>query len=115
MDPHYHRRAFCVSSTLGSQTELEAFVSPSSMEEQAAREAQASAEEHRRRLANRQRLRELRIKRLRAKVGSFGLRFASTNLYWLFISLFGFVVVNVFVVVAWVGLVSVKETVMRFF
>lgn len=38
------------------------------MEEQAAREAQASAEEHRRRLANRQRLRELRIKRLRAKV-----------------------------------------------
>lgn len=43
-------------------------MSSSSMEEQAAREAQASEEEHRRRLANRQRLRELRIKRLRAKV-----------------------------------------------
>ncbi|CAM9451788.1 unnamed protein product [Ectocarpus sp. 6 AP-2014] len=39
----------------------------SAMQEQAAREAQASAEEHRRRLDNRQRLRELRIKRLRAK------------------------------------------------
>eukprot|EP00903_Cladosiphon_okamuranus_P011632 g10941.t1 len=47
--------------------EVEAFVSASSMEEQVAREAQASEEEHRRRLANRQRLRELRIKRLRAK------------------------------------------------
>lgn len=43
-------------------------MSTSSMEEQVAKEAQASEEEHRRRLANRQRLRELRIKRLRAKV-----------------------------------------------
>ncbi|CAM9378289.1 unnamed protein product [Ectocarpus fasciculatus] len=46
---------------------LETCVSSSAMQEQAAREAQASAEEHRRRLENRQRLRELRIRRLRAK------------------------------------------------
>lgn len=43
-------------------------LSSSAIEEQAVMEAQASAEEHRRRLENRQRLRELRIKRLRAKV-----------------------------------------------
>lgn len=50
-------------------------MSSSSIEDQAAREAQASEEEHRRRLANRQRLRELRIKRLRAKVWTLSCRF----------------------------------------
>lgn len=48
---------------------MEARQSPSAVEAQVAKEAQSSAaEEHRRRLDNRQRLRELRIKRLRAKV-----------------------------------------------
>lgn len=48
--------------------------SPGTLEE-AANEAQASAEEHRRRLDNKQRLRELRIKRLRAKVPVYGASF----------------------------------------
>lgn len=56
-------------------------MSSSSMEDQATREAQASEEEHRRRLANRQRLRELRIKRLRAKV--WALCAASCLAVWL--------------------------------
>lgn len=50
------------------QAELQTLQPPAVVDE-AAREV-TSAEEHRRRLENRQRLRELRIKRLRAKVSS---------------------------------------------
>lgn len=50
--------------------EFEALRPSSGVLEEAENVAQASAEEQRRRLDNKQRLRELRIKRLRAKVST---------------------------------------------